>query len=519
MSNYTRSNSKTGCPLCLAFAIQSHDRSFLEALLSQTVSYPDTFVLPAPTVLFKDPSKCLRARIPSPAAEFELNRVGSCGHELIDCEIRYEFNQEYSAFYLESLIEMAISYSTPSFNVLEALLQSQKFDLSEPILFHRLIVPPYLTHHIREADQFTDCYEVQYVRSSSQTWIPGPLRLVNLKPVITSIGALLFESARSSNILRSLLHNESRLHNLVNRALLRGGFNDLWPFNLKSLVLETESSILVTFYRDLFSYDNLKLDTLNAYISKLEFLLALEAFDVNAPLVWRKVNCFDDGSRNVEAETHFLYELIGAIFSFPDRNAADHVLRLYRVLVRHGLCCFPAPEVTTRLRRSPSLSAPLADSIALYRSGFSQSQPDTLLVHLFGSDSRVPEYIMPRAETLVKQLFALGYARPELHPSDPDARVEPEVEVKAAVKSEAGDSGLRRTREYLEKRRTRLEAGAALRRLVAQFDAGPLALKSLARIAIRRALRGPSFARLSSALPLPRLLRDFVFVAEEELIV
>ncbi|MCP6755968.1 hypothetical protein NL533_30565, partial [Klebsiella pneumoniae] len=91
-------------------------------------------------------------------------------------------------------------------------------------------------------------------------------------------------------------------------------FNDLWPFNLKSLVLQTESSILVTFYRDLFSYDNLKLDTLNAYISKLEFLLALEAFDVNAPLVWRKVNCFDDGSRNVEAETHFLYELIGAIF-------------------------------------------------------------------------------------------------------------------------------------------------------------------------------------------------------------
>ena len=175
----------------------------------------------------------------------------------------------------------------------------------------------------------------------------------------------------------------------------------------------------------------------------------------------------------MEQETHYLYEHIGVIFSFPDRSAADHALRLYRVLMRHGLCSFPANEFATRLQRSPTLSAPLTDSIALSNAGFphSSSQPDTLLVRLLGTDSRVPEYVVPRAETLVRQLLALGYTRAELHASDSGEPAE--------------GCGLRRTRRYLKKNRTRREAGAALRRLVAEFDAGPLA-----RIAIRRALPG-----------------------------
>ena len=504
MSKTINFQKSEGCPVCLAFAIQSHDRTLLEALLSQPVNFQDSFILPAPTVLLKDPTKYLRSRIPPPNAEFDLNLVGSCGHELLDREIRLEFNQEYVGFYLENLVELAFAYATQSFNALESLIQSKKFDLSEPVLYHRLIVPPYLTHHIREAGKSADCFAFEYMRSSSSShnWIPGPLRLVNIAPVITSIGALAFENARTSNMLCAVLNPQRRL---INHSILQGGYNDLWPFNLKCLDLEAQNSLLVTFYKALFSYDNFKLDALNAYIDKLEFLLGLESFDVNAPLTWRKLNCFDDGSRNLVEETHFLYEHIGVIFSFPDRSAADHALRLYRVLMRHGLCSFPANEFASRLQRSPTLSAPLADSIALAHAGLplSPAQPDTLFVRLFGFESHVPEYVVPRAETLVRQLLALGYARAELHAGESGEPAE--------------GCGLRRTRGHLKKNPTRREAGAALRRLVAEFDAGPLALKLLARIAIRRALRGPSFARLAPQLPLPRLLLDFVILAEEEL--
>lgn len=497
-----------GCPICLAFAIQSHDRSLLEMLLSQPVNFPDAFVLPAPAIVFKDHKKCIRGRIPPPADLFNLNRSGFCGHELLDCDVHIEFIQEPSAFYLESIIEVAIAHSTSSFNAIGALIQSKKFDLSEPILYHRVIIPPFQIRPIGEAGKLADCFDVEYMRSSSLIWIPGPLRLANLEPVISSFGVLAFENAHISNMLYedNLLNKEYHLNTLINRSILQGSLDDRWPFNLKCLNLEAQNSLLVTLYRALFSYDNLKADPLNAYINKLEALLSLEWFDVNAPLKWRKLECFDDGSRFVEVETHYLYELFAVFFSFFDRNAADYALPLYRVLVRHGLSSFPAAERLKFVHRSANHSRYFAYGPMPLDCGLWPSHP--MLVQMFVSNSApIPEYVVPRAEAFVRQLFALGYARPD---SDADGGVG------AAARAE--DCGLWRTREYLEKNSTRGEAGAALRRLVAQFDsAGPLALKSLARTAIRRALRGPAFARLASQLPLPRLLRDFVILAEEEL--
>ena len=80
------------------------------------------------------------------------------------------------------------------------------------------------------------------------------------------------------------------------------------------------------------------------------------------------------------------------------------------------------------------------------------------------------------------QLLALGFGRRELHPGDLPVR----------------DVNLDLTREILDYPDDEGEWKSEfrnVRRLVRHFDAGPLTLQQLARIAIRRAVGGVDFAR------------------------
>ena len=115
--------------------------------------------------------------------------------------------------------------------------------------------------------------------------------------------------------------------------------------------------------------------------------------------------------------------------------------------------------------------------------------------------------VFTRAKRCIRiayQLLALGYARRELHSGDLPVRNE----------------SLEFTRDLISFQHNHPEYKSEyrhLQRLVDHFDAGPLTLQQLARIAIRRAVGGVDFARrirkLAHLTP-PPLLR-YVADADE----
>ena len=105
----------------------------------------------------------------------------------------------------------------------------------------------------------------------------------------------------------------------------------------------------------------------------------------------------------------------------------------------------------------------------------------------------LPDDSLPMARGICHQLLALGYGRRELHPGCLPAR----------------DERLKRTRHSIVKltscHRDATSARRELQALVDQFDAGPLTLQQLARIAVCRSIGSIHFERyvceLSSVLP------------------
>ena len=89
----------------------------------------------------------------------------------------------------------------------------------------------------------------------------------------------------------------------------------------------------------------------------------------------------------------------------------------------------------------------------------------------------------PIANGIAQQLLALGYGRRELHPADIQVR----------------DEQLDDTRDLLNSGDLHRNASRVLQSLVDRFDAGPLSLLQLSRIAIRPAIGGADFARRVSS--------------------
>lgn len=129
---------------------------------------------------------------------------------------------------------------------------------------------------------------------------------------------------------------------------------------------------------------------------------------------------------------------------------------------------------------------------------------ESLLNPLEWSEFALP--LLPLARGIALQLLALGYGRRELNTGSYPVR----------------DANLSATRElvafYINE--NEMEARRELQSLIDQFDAGPLTLQQLARIALRRAVGGVDFARrvrrIKSIIPPP--LFDYVAEPSEYLL-
>ena len=471
---------KFGCSECLCIAIESHRPELLKSLLQRSdFVYWDMFWAPYPSnwdEITGDGWVMWVPRLHHFDAHSDLSFVGreDCGHMRVDVELQTPFDvlckPNYStAYILVSLPLMARWHSSDSFNAQHTLRQSGQFDYSEPQFYHK------------------------------QRW-PSPRTINPTGPLRYSTNTALrceFESD-SEALTVSIDKGTPALMLYQPSSLPCDKIFFICEFNEKIDEIHVESELHVyKFYGKLARviYEMLNLNKLNhkLYFDKKiqrQFRAVLESgADLNHVLPYRHGLWFSE-ERRVEL---FCYDLFLHVF-VPARCADYSTLRwinlhnILKFLLDNGLSFFYNPIYLNR--------------------GYNHRQTcESLLKPL--EWRHLPFPLVPLARAIALQLLALGYGRRELHTGSFQAR---EANL-SATRSSVAFYAFMPDKKDLKTRRL-------LQSLVDHFDAGPLTLQQLARIAVRRAVGGADFARRVRRIKshIPPLLFDYVAKPSEYLL-
>ena len=473
-----------GCSECLCIAIESHRPELLGELLARDVLYRDMYWSTRPRALQRSVKIEFEERFPvlhliSPQADLSNIWRADCGHVAHDAELceRLGLFFECGSGTLVSLPMIARWHSSEitGFNAEQMLRDSRKFDYTEPQFFYMF------------------SYDPQHNDDEEYSFDIGYNRYFNFNPIPVSDDELIrdykqtfsfsFETVLSKNI-----EIATRRHPLHAYAVyeLTSSAADLCV--VKGAVVSTSLGLLIPerprghFYKEigtlatLFNveseqlsafYRNEDLSFLDAVRSQLEcgadlnrlFLRTSATFyKTRAPrrsvgvksvlsIVWQMpINCTDFCSRNLRIALGFN--------------------KLLQFLLRNGLSVFIS-------------------------SAFEEKVTYPIGVHYLDAlFSRTRPAFLPFVRGVAAQLLSLGYGRRELrHAGFPIL-----------------DSNLCDTRKAIEMHQTtNKQVADELQFLVTRFDAGPLTLRELSRIAIRRAVGGADFARRIRSLGPPRL--------------
>ena len=458
---------KFGCSECLCIAIESHRPALLKSLLQRSdVVYRDMFW----------------ARYPSKWAPYvtgnewvksipQLHHFGSdsdlsfvcredCGHMRVDDELQTPFdvlcNPNYStAYILVSLPLMARWHSSVSFNAEHILRQSGQFHYSNAQFYH------------------TQC-EPSILRSI----LPGPLHSTTtwLRCEYESDSEALTLSTASETPLL-LLHEPSSLP--CDKTFIACLFTDI----------DDDMCGLHKFY-GMLARLVYEMDTSELHFGKQiqrQFRAAFESgADLNLMLPFRYARFSSYPQIREHRFVNLIcYDLLYHVFcADPMRNKWSIQQQVFKFLLINGLSYF---YLICEYRNPSGIVYPPTS--------------ESLLQLLFLAEwNDLPSSLLPLAQAIALQLLALGYGRRELHTDSFPAR----------------DPNLFVTRFILFHSHAdyNMEARRELQSLIDHFDAGPLTLQQLARIAIRRAVGGADFARQVRRIAshIPPLL--FLYVAE-----
>ena len=132
-----------GCSGCLIEAIERHEERTLRQLLSNAnVEYSDIHWVPRDSLLlFKEPFlnttseylACSCPRFPVLSNFFLLNASQHCYHRVVD-ETLTPGKPENIAM---SVVLSSMLYTTAEFNAFKIVVESHKFDMNEPLIFHQ----------------------------------------------------------------------------------------------------------------------------------------------------------------------------------------------------------------------------------------------------------------------------------------------------------------------------------------------------------------------------------------------
>lgn len=121
-----------GCSGCLIQAIERADENALRKLLSAETTFDDTYWIPRSEIReFKYPFSGCGARFPV-FSDRTSNSAIQCQHELHEGSLVPAMPTHIAM----SVVATAMLYTTESFNALQIVVESQKFDMTEPFVFH-----------------------------------------------------------------------------------------------------------------------------------------------------------------------------------------------------------------------------------------------------------------------------------------------------------------------------------------------------------------------------------------------
>ena len=521
-------------------AIELHYERRLQELLHEPgVYYADTFWAPAPRARFQRVAR----RDEHVSWEYHTN-VGeagapkdlreSCGHMRIDAELRARIDVDQRFYLLVSLVQVAVEHTDDSddgFNPLQILADSGKIDLSEPLMYHQ---PAFHTDCIMDVrlEPTTGVVKGATYTIPEPVFpapkIEGPLVVYKVnhcieQPLLVHYKPVQYPIA-SRKILQALL--SARSYSPEDAHLI--GFLASWGGYITQYSGALYALLEQSFFRP---EEKLFQDVLVALVDTFQLLLNA-GLDVNRPLQ-KSLYSYNtlEGTWKEESEA-LLYKLLDRFVQFI----------VYRPLAAD------LPSHAASVERLVRLL--LASGISSFASGSGEEQPASLLLQLFSRrqpyyecrrggggwgmcrrpplenpvDERPEHTALKRGVAL--QLLALGFGRRELsdeHFSMGDLELvavrkvlvdlsdEKKAQVaEAAAPAEAGgeeESSGTEDLYYCDE----------LRRCVDRFDAGPLSLRQLTRIAVRRAIGGAYFSRHVATLKLPKQLLDYVLCACDEL--
>ena len=468
---------KFGCSECLCIAIESHRPALVKSLFQRSdVVYRDMFWAPYPSNWDEITGNGWVMSVPRLHhfdAHSDLSFVGreDCGHMRVDvelqtpfdvlCRLNYMYNYS-TAYILVSLPLMARWHSSDSFNAEHIFRQSGQFNYSEPQFYHKQ-------------------------RRQSINLYNGPLRYSTYTAT-----ALRCEFESDSEALTVSIDLKTPPLMLYQPSSL--------PCDKIFVVCEFNESVieneLYKFYgklaRVVYEMLNLKLYFDKTIQRKFQAVLESGA-DLNLVLSYRHGLWFFE-ERRVGLVCYDLFFDVFDPVHYSDHSKLKHWINLHNILkflLDNGLSFFYYP-------------------IYLDRGLIGYNLPQTSESLLMSFEwSGLPSPLLPLARAIALQLLALGYGRRELHTGSFQAR----------------EANLSATRSHLAfsvfmHEENDMEARRELQSLVDHFDAGPLTLQQLARIAVRRAVGGADFARQVRRIKshIPPLLFDYVAKPSEYLL-
>ena len=470
---------RVGCSECVCIAIESHCPALLRTLLARRhVVYRDVFWAPLPSAMHNTPNVMSNEFVPQLhriSARADLSCVGrdDCGHVRVDVELHAPLRFGPTAYILVSLVKMAQWHSCDEhFPALHMLRNSGHFDLSEPQFFH-LFVPFKQPKYVDEDER--DDYDIECF-ISGESLVPGPLN-------VTEGWVLQYELER------------------------RGRRAPLVPFQLACDVHDADCS-----HRQLFPRRSEATLTLsgkcygsalafNKYYGKLEPLFELmagqdaheyDAENADATLLKLLHKQLESGAdlNLYWISEHGLYsssrDPLWRMCRFVDTISLMHFLY---PMALHTTCssCVQTPSefnamLKFALRNGFSYFLGCVNDVNV-SDEYEKRSRWSIISRLF---RRQRLSLFPFAMGVAAQLLSLGYGRRELHPAC----------------LPVFDGHLDATRDALFELLDIGEVIGAgqLQLLIESFDAGPLTLRELSRIAIRRAVGGAYFERRVRAL-------------------
>ena len=495
-----------GCSQCLCIAIESHRSALLKSLLERpNVVYRDMFWARQPIWRWCNNDKTDYPILHDITDDSDLSFVGrdNCGHTPEDEELLLPLTDDTSERVLVSLPLLAKCHSTKGFDAEQMLRDSGKFDFSDVQLAHTRtqVSITKFGHHI-------------FCATSGK-------RSILIILLVSNQRALAARKA-SEDPLCSLLFSGTHLTGLC--------FLNPDVFLLELHLGQMEISSI---FSNIFSNG---LSAINEFGVCREVDLIQRQIDNGADLnCYMAVQCAMNSNKKSFALQSSLtsrfngllyyglmpYICMCCCFMSKSRHYNDYFdsfRLLLSTLLRNGFSLFLGRK------REDNYDFPLLHNGRYLVTGDLRSSG--LVAQLIvGFGVKHLEF----SRSICRQLLALGYGRRELHPQGvllydenlDDTRKILEYERQVGFHSDSDtesddtDEPISSTESYESITTTETDESIIaleLQSLVTAFDAGPLSLLQLSRIAVRRAFGGVHFVNRIKALSLllPPLLYDYV---------